>query len=108
MANSYERIRQVVIDALENAREGQFDGLKEVVAATLAEQSGDASSQRAYVLSGARLSYEDSRLFTEVFWDLFREGMITLGLDADNPTFPWFRASRLFDVRVHGGEQGYS
>lgn len=108
MANSYERIRQVVMDAVENTREGQFDGLKEVVAATLAEQSGDALSQRAYVLSGARLSYEDSRLFTEVFWDLFREGIITLGLNTDNPIFPWFRASRLFDERVHGGEQGYS
>jgi hypothetical protein len=107
MANSYERIRQVVIDTIESTREGQFDGLKEIVAATLAEQSGDASSQRAYIF-GARLSYEDSRLFTEVFWELFREGIITLGLDADNPNFPWYRASRVFDGKVHAGEQGYS
>ena len=108
MAHSYERIREVVIDAIENTREGQFSSLKEVVAATLAEQSGDASTQRMYILSGPILSYEDSRLFTEVFWDLFREGIITLGLNTNNPNFPWFRASRLFDEKVHGGEQGYS
>jgi hypothetical protein len=107
MANSYERIRQVVIDAIENTREGQFNGLKEVVAAALAEQSGDAATQRAYIF-GARLSYEDSRVFTEVFWELVREGIITLGLDADNPSFPWFRASRAFDGKVHTREQGYS
>jgi hypothetical protein len=107
MANSYERIRQVVIDTIKETREGQFDGLKEVVAATLAERSGDASSERAYIF-GARLSYEDSRMFTEVFWELFREGIITLGLDADNPSFPWFRASRGFDEKVYAGEQGYS
>jgi hypothetical protein len=81
MANSYERIRHVIIDTIKETREGQFDGLKEFVAATLAEQSGDASSERTYIF-GARLSYEDSRMFTEVFWELFREGIITLGQES--------------------------
>lgn len=32
-------------------------------------------------------------LFQEVFWDLFRQGIITLGMDRSNNNFPWFRVS---------------
>ena len=31
----------------------------------------------------------------EVFWDLFRQGIITLGLDDSNREFPFFRVSQL-------------
>src|ERR1039458_2986157 len=27
------------------------------------------------------------------FWDLFRQGFITLGMDDNNETWPWFRLS---------------
>jgi hypothetical protein len=74
MAHSYERIREVVIDAIENTREGQFSSLKEVVAATLAEQSGDASTQRIYILSGPILSYEDCACSRRCFGTCFEKG----------------------------------
>ena len=32
-------------------------------------------------------------LVRDVFWDLFRQGFITLGLNDSNPNWPWFRLS---------------
>src|SRR5438477_1832810 len=42
-------------------------------------------------LGGAQLTQNDSDSFAEVFWTLFREGIITLGLNDSNPNFPFFR-----------------
>jgi hypothetical protein len=41
------------------------------------------------------LSPNDSELFLEVFWSLFREGIITLGLNDANREFPHFHVSAL-------------
>ncbi|HUY89557.1 MAG TPA: hypothetical protein VMV10_12555 [Pirellulales bacterium] len=38
---------------------------------------------------------EDRETFRELFWDLFREGIITLGLNDSNRNFPHFSISRL-------------
>jgi len=35
----------------------------------------------------------DAELVRDVFWDLFRQGFITLGLNDSNPNWPWFRLS---------------
>jgi hypothetical protein len=35
----------------------------------------------------------DAELVRDVFWDLFRQGFITLGLDDSNPQWPFFRLS---------------
>jgi hypothetical protein len=48
---------------------------------------------RARNLDEVRLSASDQDLFLEVFWDLFREGIITLGSDIANPKFPFCRVS---------------
>jgi len=40
------------------------------------------------------LSANDSELFLEVFWSLFREGIITLGLNDSNRDFPHFRVTQ--------------
>jgi hypothetical protein len=45
-------------------------------------------------------------MFLEVFWDLFREGIISLGLDDANPQFPWFHLTAL-GKRVVEGEDAY-
>lgn len=39
------------------------------------------------------MSRSDNNIFLEVFWDLFRQGIITLGSDDLNPNFPYFRVS---------------
>lgn len=46
--------------------------------------------------SSPRLSKDDSERLTEVFWDLFRDGIITIGLDSHNPAFPKFRLHSSF------------
>ena len=36
---------------------------------------------------------DDSEAITEIFWDLFRQGIITPGINASENGFPWFRVS---------------
>ena len=36
---------------------------------------------------------QDAELVRDVFWDLFRQGYITLGLNNSNPNWPFFRLS---------------
>ena len=36
---------------------------------------------------------EDRDIFLEFFWDLFRQGIITLAQSDSNPDFPFFRVS---------------
>jgi len=43
----------------------------------------------------------DAELVRDVFWDLFRQGFITLGLNNSNAEWPWFRLS-------HFGENALS
>ena len=38
---------------------------------------------------------QDEELVRDVFWDLFRQGAITLGMNNSNPAWPWFRLSHL-------------
>jgi len=95
-SHSYEEIRAVVIGLLAKRRGrdygDQYSGLEESVAEEF-QRSGEAVSMRN-PLGGAVLSPSDSDLFLEVFWDLFRQGIITLGCDSANPEFPFFRVSR--------------
>src|SRR2546421_375743 len=90
--HSYEEIRDVVI-ALLAGREGsqhnleQFEGLKTAMAEVFERRSGRQTGGRFSI------SRADSDIFREVFWDLFRQGIITLGLDDANPQYPWFRVS---------------
>ncbi|NLV26465.1 MAG: hypothetical protein GXY48_04775 [Methanomicrobiales archaeon] len=52
------------------------------------------SGERPHDISGnINLSRNDEDLFRDVFWDLFRQGIITLGMDSNNKDYPWFRVS---------------
>src|SRR5262245_14780894 len=44
-----------------------------------------AQGPRPWADSRLRLSADDAELVRDVFWDLFRQGFITLGLDDSNP-----------------------
>jgi hypothetical protein len=48
-----------------------------------------AGAKEVLKRNGLEAGAEDSIL--EIFWDLFREGIITLGNNSSNPEFPWFR-----------------
>lgn len=92
MDHSYEELRTVVLDVIlgrEQARQtpDQFGHLIEGVEDVLDRREG-----RPVDPHGRRvgLSANDSNLVREVFWDLFLQRIITLGIDNSNREFPFF------------------
>lgn len=65
----------------------QWTHLKIAIAEVFARQEGRPTK------SGAKLDEHDRELARDVFWDLFRQGHITLGLDDNNAEWPFFRLS---------------
>src|ERR1051325_522182 len=93
--HSYEEIRDVVIAVLaghEKSSSGfspnQFEGLKLTVSEVFERREGRTPHQRGFG-SASGLSVSDAEVLREVFWDLFRQGIITLGMNDANPEFPW-------------------
>lgn len=102
--HSYEEIRQMVVNILagkesQTCKVSQYENLKIAIAQVLDDREGSRQRNSGMVgitpLGGHRssLSRNDSDLLLEVFWGLFREGIITLGLNDANREFPWFRVS---------------
>ncbi len=94
MDHSYEEIRRAAIDILAGREPYHYDpvqytSLKIEVAKVLEKRDGNS----APVVGNPQLSSNDRDIFLEVFWDLFRQGIITLGMNDSNPNFPWFRLS---------------
>ncbi len=103
MAHSYEEIRSVTIDVLAGRETGsykaeQYTSLQHVVGEVFERRDPPQPQQgrsRTFTMSGgsSSLDREDREIFLEVFWDLFRQGIITIGLNDANKEFPWFRVS---------------
>jgi hypothetical protein len=96
MNHTYEEIRDAAIDILAGRIKTkhvprQYAELSCYISSIL-DNSGYVKNLNMYRMSD-ELSYEDSGIFLEVFWDLFRQGIITLGYDKPNKQFPWFRVS---------------
>lgn len=110
--HSYEEIRAVAIDLLAERASGeygnnQFTSFKANIASVLAARGqGDGQSRSSWGAEHGELSYQDDQLADEVFWDLLRQGIITLGLDRMNQGFPWFRVSS-FGKRVIEQKEPY-
>lgn len=101
MDHSYEEIRAAAIDVLAGREKTtyppeQYQNLSLGVAEVVLRRQFGANEVMAQTQRGAtpHLSGLDAGLFLEVFWDLFRQGIITLGLNDANREFPWFRVSR--------------
>ena len=100
MNHSYEEIRSAALDILAGRETqppyepNQYEHLSIAVAEVFARRE-----KRAEDLQGSkhalRLEAADADLFLEVFWELFRQGIITLGLNNANREFPFCRLSRL-------------
>lgn len=106
MDHTYEEIRQCVLDVLagrESGRYGfsQYKNLQLTVAEVFLRRENPGHQPM-----GESLSRHDRELFLEVFWDLFRQGIITLGLDDSNPNFPFFRVSAN-GQRILEGQEPY-
>ena len=101
MDHSYEEIRDVAIDLLAGREKGtydlnQYEHLLVGIADVFQKRDGQVQQQGARPWSGqsgSQLSHKDREHFLEIFWGLFREGFITLGLNDSNREFPFFRIS---------------
>ena len=96
--HSYEELRALVIDELLARTCRSFDDLQEKVSQAILKRSNQwprppRETGIAYQGAVVYLHPDDSSTILEVFWDLFRQGVITLGMDARNPGWPWFRLS---------------
>jgi hypothetical protein len=96
MDHSYEEIRRAALDILSGRESSSYTpnqfvhfriGVAEVI------QKRDSVTPDPCQRE-AQLSQNDRDLFQEVFWDLFRQNIITLGTSGDpNAAYPWFRVS---------------
>ena len=95
--HTYEEIRDVVMDILLKRvtvrltyDPNQWAHLKAGVAEVFASRESKPGQQP---YPSPSLRGLDAELLRDVFWDLFRQGFITLGMNDDNPQWPWFRLS---------------
>jgi hypothetical protein len=99
MPHSYEEIRAIALDILSGREENlkypsnQYNNLKSNIGEVFARREGKSDSYNFG--TNHILDKTDSNIYLEVFWDFFRHGIITLGVDDSNPNFPWFRFSVL-------------
>lgn len=113
MDHSFEEIRAAALDLLAGRERGPYDLIQYqnllVGVAQVFERREGGQPSRGYQGGGTfgpSLSGNDSELFLEVFWSLFREGIITLGLNDSNREFPFFRVTQ-FGGRVISHQQAY-
>ncbi len=91
--HSFEEIHDTVIDLLAGKETSsgynleQFEGLKIAVWGVFERRAG------RQLVGNSTLGRVDTELLREVFWELFRQGIIVPGLDSANPMFPWFRVT---------------
>jgi len=107
--HSYEEIRNVALDILAG-REHSLDSIIQyeslaVAVAEVFEQRGDSVKARTHS-DRVDLSRSEREIFREVFWELFRQGIITLGYDDANNKFPFFKVSS-FGKRILESEDSY-
>ena len=107
--HSYEEIRKATVDILagreeSNLKPNQYVHLRIGVAEVLRKRDG---LPRDPFRGEPSLSKHDESLFQEIFWDIFRQGIITLGTENDpNTAYPWFRVSS-FGKRILENEDVY-
>jgi hypothetical protein len=100
MQHTYEEIRHVTLDILAGKvttphGRGQFDQIQRGVAQIL-RQRIESVGGHWDSSSGDGLNRADADAFLEVFWNLFRDGVITLGnTEAGQKNFPWCQVSAL-------------
>ena len=105
--HSYEEIREAVLDVMYASKSNgvnQFAALLEHVGRTFGQKhnSPKLPTGMAYPGAGSQLHRSDQDVVLEVVWDLFRQGIITLGLDVSNPGWPWLRLSRFGQNAIQG------
>src|SRR2546430_10606295 len=111
MAHSPEEIRSAALDVLAGRvqcdyQPNEYAHLKIGVGKALRERDGLPPALPTPYPEDSALESQDAETFLEVFWDLFRDGVITLGRDALHSNFPFFRVTSR-GKRVLSGENSY-
>lgn len=109
--HSFEEVRAVALDLLAGRERGPFQLINYqnlMVAVGEVFTRRENPTQRPVSLNPnfTQLSPNDSELFLEIFWSLFREGVITLGLNDSNRDFPHFRVTG-FGRKIIEHQQAY-
>lgn len=97
MNHSYEELRKVALEILSGKEKisyplNQYQHLLIGIASVLARREDE---KQECIFGSSDLSPYDKEIFLELFWDLFRQGIITLGCDNANRNFPFFRLTEL-------------
>jgi hypothetical protein len=96
--HSYEEIRSIALDLLAGRERASYDlsqyqnlliGVGEVFQRRESQPQQNAGT--VFGRGSTSPSPKDCETFLEVFWSLFREGVITIGLNNSNREFPFFR-----------------
>ena len=103
--HSYEELREIVmsvmLDGCNNGPE-KFEKILEKTALELYRQDPDSHGNQSFSHGSAmQLNSNDSDLVLDIVWDLFRQGIITLGANAANPGWPWLRLSRFGECALN-------
>ena len=109
--HSYEELREVVINVMLDASSNgidEFDKLLEKTALELYKQDGSSGgNQRFSYGSATQLHPNDAELVLDIVWDLFRQGILTFGLNASNLGWPWLRLSRFGEYALQHGSHRF-
>ena len=99
MHHSHEEIRAVFFEFLN--RDGTCGWALNYDQArfAIAKMFDDRGSRSDFANGQARLTLDDEGTLLEVFWEAFRDGIITLGAPPQSQTFPVFRLSH-FGLRI--------
>ena len=105
--HSYEELRQVVINVMLEANHNgvdRFEKLLDKTALELCNQDLVEHGQQHFSCgSTTQLHPNDAELVLEIVWDLFRQGILTLGSNVSNPGWPWLRLSRFGEYALQQG-----
>ncbi|SRR5258706_1676764 len=111
MSHSYEEIRNAALDVLAEREKNfayppeQYSYLRSAIAEVF-NRRDQLKPDPSFAHLAADLRGAEADLFMEVFWDLFRQGAITLGLNSSNLEFPFFRVSH-FGRSILANQQAY-
>jgi hypothetical protein len=109
MKHSYEEIRDAAFHVLSGSVRpdyslDRYHHLKIEVGKVLdARDELPPKPPRSYAADDA-LTTEDAETLREVFWDLFRQGIVTLGKDESDNAFPFFRVTSYGARAVREGD----
>ena len=109
MPHSYEEIRAVALDIVAGREQvsipaNQYEHLSLGIGEVFARR--ESRIQHGHFGATYPLDPQDREILLELFWDLFRQGLITLGINDSNREFPFFRPTKL-GAELAAGQAAY-